>query len=72
MMGAATLESQVVAGKCKLEGDTSVLAKLGSTMIDFELGFEVLPGTLKRTAVEAAAVKKGPFEADDLKFKGGK
>ncbi len=72
MMGAATLESQVVAGKCKIEGDTSVLAKLASTMIDFELGFQVLPGTQTRAAMDAAAEKKGTFEAGQLEFKGGK
>ena len=45
MMGKKTLEAQVVAGKAKLEGNPKVLAQLGSTMVDFEVLFEILPGT---------------------------
>ena len=45
MMGKKTLEAQAVAGKAKLEGNPKVLAQLGSTMVDFEVLFEILPGT---------------------------
>ena len=39
------------------DGDASVLQKLGATMVDFELGFEILPGT------------KGPTQEEgDTKF----
>ncbi|MEE9128311.1 MAG: alkyl sulfatase dimerization domain-containing protein [Planctomycetota bacterium] len=74
MMGKATIESQVIAGKCKLDGDTNVLAKLRPMMVEFQLGFEILPGTKNRAVAEAAAGKKkqGTFEASDLKLMKGK
>ena len=71
MMGDATPESQIIAGKCKLDGDPSVLAKLGATMVDFEFGFEIMAGTKSR-AVEASATEHGTFEAGQLKLSGGK
>jgi len=45
MMGAKTLEAQIQDGTAKVEGDVGVLQKLASTMVDFDIGFEVLPGT---------------------------
>jgi len=32
-------------GRSSVSGGPSILAELGSTMIDFEVGFESLPGT---------------------------
>ena len=71
MMGQKSLEAQIVAGKAKLDGDPSVLAKLASTMVDFELGFEILPGT-KPAVVEASAETANPFEVDAVGLKGKK
>ncbi|MFB3059390.1 MAG: alkyl sulfatase C-terminal domain-containing protein, partial [Gammaproteobacteria bacterium] len=45
MMGAKKLSDQIKDGTAKLEGDPEVLTQLGSMMVDFELGFEILPGT---------------------------
>ena len=45
MMGAKTLEAQIKDGTAKAEGDVSVLAKLGSTMVDFDPRFQIMPGT---------------------------
>lgn len=45
MSGEKSLEAQVIDGVAKLDGDVSVLQKLGSTMVDFKIGFEILPGT---------------------------
>ena len=45
MMGAKTLEAQIADGTAKVEGDVSLLAKLGATMVDFDPRFPILPGT---------------------------
>jgi alkyl sulfatase BDS1-like metallo-beta-lactamase superfamily hydrolase len=54
MMGAKSFMAQIEDGTAQTEGDLGVLAQLASTMVDFELFFEVLPGT------------KGPSVAADL------
>ena len=53
-MGQKTLMAQIEDGTAKVRGDKGVLAKLASTLIQFELGFEILPGT------------KGPAPKEDL------
>ncbi len=60
MMGAKTLEAQIVAGTCRVEGDASILEKLASTMIDFDPRFEIMPGT-KARGIELAHAN--PYEA---------
>lgn len=45
MTGKKSLMSQVEDGSAKVEGDISVLKQLASTMVHFELGFEIMPGT---------------------------
>ena len=45
MMGAKSLADQIADGTATFEGDLSVLQQLGSTMVHFEVGFEILPGT---------------------------
>jgi alkyl sulfatase BDS1-like metallo-beta-lactamase superfamily hydrolase len=55
MMGAKTLEAQIADGTAKVDGDSSVLAKLASTMVDFDPRFEIMPGTKARTAAVAHA-----------------
>lgn len=45
MMGAASFDQQIEAGKAKLVGDDQVFATLQSTLVKFELGFELMPGT---------------------------
>jgi alkyl sulfatase BDS1-like metallo-beta-lactamase superfamily hydrolase len=45
MMGVKTLEAQIKDGTAKAEGDLSILAKLATTMVDFDPRFEILPGT---------------------------
>ena len=39
------MEAQIKDGTAKAEGDLSVLQKLASTMVEFDLRFEILPGT---------------------------
>ena len=54
MMGAKKLTDQIKDGTAKVKGNQQVLVQLASMMVDFELGFEILPGT------------KGPGKAEDL------
>jgi alkyl sulfatase BDS1-like metallo-beta-lactamase superfamily hydrolase len=45
MMGVKTLAAQIEDGTAKVDGNLDVLKQLGSTMVAFEMGFEILPGT---------------------------
>jgi alkyl sulfatase BDS1-like metallo-beta-lactamase superfamily hydrolase len=45
MTGEITLEEQLKTGVAKLEGNAEILEQLKATMIHFELGFEIMPGT---------------------------
>ena len=60
MTGAKTLEAQIADGSAKVTGDVTVLAKLASTMIEFDPRFEIMPGTVLRTVQQASA---SPYEA---------
>lgn len=60
MMGAKTLEAQLAGGTAKADGDVSVLARLASTMVDFDPRFEIMPGSKARTDQVAHA---DPYEA---------
>jgi alkyl sulfatase BDS1-like metallo-beta-lactamase superfamily hydrolase len=55
MMRAKTLEAQIADGTAKIQGDVSVLAKLASTMVDFDPRFEIMPGTKLRPEAVAHA-----------------
>ena len=45
MMGKKTLIAQIDDGTAKIDGDRGVLEQLASTLVHFEMGFEILPGT---------------------------
>jgi len=45
MMGKATFDEQIANGKAKLEGDRKPYDELKSMLVQFDMGFEVLPGT---------------------------
>jgi alkyl sulfatase BDS1-like metallo-beta-lactamase superfamily hydrolase len=62
MMGVKTLAAQIDDGTATIEGDRSVLQELASTLVNFELGFEILPGT--KTMAEAPAEDNAPFDQD--------
>ena len=62
MMGTKSLAAQIDDGTAKIEGDRSVLQELASTLVNFELGFEILPGT--KTMAAAPAEDNTPFEQD--------
>ena len=60
MIGAKTLEAQIADGAAKIQGDASILKQLASTMVDFDLRFEIMPGTKAKGVV----AKEDPYEAD--------
>ena len=43
--GQATLGQQLAAGNGVLEGDAQVLQQLNAVLINFDPGFEIMPGT---------------------------
>jgi alkyl sulfatase BDS1-like metallo-beta-lactamase superfamily hydrolase len=45
--GEANFDEMVKNGTIKLDGNTEVLGQLKQTMVQFELGFEIMPGTKK-------------------------
>lgn len=45
MTGAETLQQLIADGRAQLEGDAAVLQQLAASMVHFELGFEMMPGT---------------------------
>ncbi len=47
MAGEANFDEMVKNGTIKLDGNTEVLGQLKQTMVQFELGFEIMPGTKK-------------------------
>ena len=64
MAGRATFDQQIAAGKAKLKGKREVYDQLKSTLVQFELGFEMMPGTKAPAKGKVAKKKKGPFEQD--------
>ena len=60
MAGRSTLEAQIASGALRLDGDATVLAKLASTMVDFDPRFQIMPGTKVR---DTGVTKAQPYEA---------
>jgi alkyl sulfatase BDS1-like metallo-beta-lactamase superfamily hydrolase len=48
MMGVTTLSAQIENGTAKVDGDLAVLEQLKGTLTQFELGFEIIPGTVQK------------------------
>ena len=63
MIGATTLQQLITDGVARLDGDPAVLTTLASLLVHFELGFEIMPGTVP--AVPKAAAM-GDFEQEPL------
>jgi alkyl sulfatase BDS1-like metallo-beta-lactamase superfamily hydrolase len=59
MTGVKTLEAQIADGTAKVQGDSSILRQLASTMVDFDPRFEIMPGT----KVGRTVSKVDPYEA---------
>ena len=54
------IQTLPAAGTCTVDGDVSILKKLGSMMVDFDPRFEIMPGTKVRDTRLAHA---DPYEA---------
>lgn len=61
MMGAISFDDQIKAGKAELVGSRNPYEQLKTMLVQFELGFEILPGTKKGTADKP---DKNPFEEE--------
>lgn len=44
MIGQISFADSVQQGIAKTEGDVSILQQLGATLVNFELGFAIVPG----------------------------
>jgi alkyl sulfatase BDS1-like metallo-beta-lactamase superfamily hydrolase len=60
MMGAKSFDEQIKSGKAKLKGDREPYEQLKSMLVQFDLGFEIMPGTGARDLTP----EKKPFEAE--------
>ena len=60
MLGEKSLAAMIEDGTAKTSGNLEVLEQLKSALSDFEIGFEVLPGTVSKIKSE----KKNPFQQD--------
>jgi len=57
MMGAVSMDEQIKSGKAKLVGDRKPIDQLKSMLVQFDIGFEILPGTGARDLTP----EKDPF-----------
>ncbi len=53
-------------GTAKVDGDVGILKQLASTMVTFEVGFEILPGTKRPTPKS----EQNPFEVGPIEVNG--
>ena len=66
MMGVKTLETQIADGTAKVDGDTSIIGKLASTLGVFTADFEILPGTKGGSVEEDLS----PYEVGTIELQG--
>ena len=45
MMGVKSFAASIKDGSAKAEGNVDILAQIAQTLVAFEIGFEILPGT---------------------------
>ncbi|MBW2478266.1 MAG: SCP2 sterol-binding domain-containing protein, partial [Deltaproteobacteria bacterium] len=57
MMGAISMDDQIKSGKAKLVGDRKLIDQLKGMLVQFDIGFEILPGT----APKDLTPEKNPF-----------
>ena len=62
MMGNKSFLAQIEDGTAQTEGNLDVLAQLASTMVEFDLFFEILPGTSRPSSVDGM----NPFEVGEI------
>jgi alkyl sulfatase BDS1-like metallo-beta-lactamase superfamily hydrolase len=54
LLGAASVEQLAATGKVRLEGDARPLEQLKGMFVEFDIGFEILPGTMPAKAAAQA------------------
>ena len=52
MMGVKSLQAQIDDGTAKTEGNRQVLKQLAGTLREFQVAFEIIPGTVTKTVAE--------------------
>ena len=62
MIGEKTFAASIEEGIARTEGDTSILQQLGATLVNFELGFEIVPNTARGPEVD---LELNPYEVND-------
>jgi alkyl sulfatase BDS1-like metallo-beta-lactamase superfamily hydrolase len=62
MMGAVSFDDQIKSGKAKLDGDRKPYEQLKNMLVQFDLGFEILPGTVAKDLTP----EKDAFEQEPL------
>jgi alkyl sulfatase BDS1-like metallo-beta-lactamase superfamily hydrolase len=64
MMGVKSFAASIEDGTAQAEGNVDILAEIAATLVNFDIGFEILPGT----AGPAGQVDLNPyeFESDDI------
>jgi alkyl sulfatase BDS1-like metallo-beta-lactamase superfamily hydrolase len=58
MMGKKSFAASIEDGTAQAEGNVDIIAQLAQTLVTFEIGFEILPGT----ASKAVAAELNPYE----------
>ena len=67
MMGVVSMDEQIKSGKAKLVGDREPIDQLKSMLVQFDIGFEILPGTGgKDLTPEKGAFAQEPPAIDSL------
>lgn len=61
MMGQKSFAASIEDGTAEAEGNVDILAQIAGTLVAFEIGFEILPGT----AGPAGQVDLNPYEVQD-------
>ncbi len=61
MMGAKSFADSIADGTARAVGDVGILAQLAKTLVTFEMGFEILPGT----AGPAGKVDLNPYQVSE-------
>jgi alkyl sulfatase BDS1-like metallo-beta-lactamase superfamily hydrolase len=66
MRGETSLVAQIEAGVAKTEGNVGILAELAAMLVEFDLGFEIMPGTKGRRP----RIERNPFEHGPVQSRG--
>lgn len=61
MMGIKSMDEMIKDGVAKTNGDISVIEKLKSALIQFKMGFEILPGTISKME----EINRKPFQQEE-------